>query len=443
MATIKPFRGVRYNKAKVPDLSKVISQPYDRVRYGLQERYYELSPYNVVRIIKGKELVSGPDVYAQARACYDRWLDEQILLREASPALYVYHQTFSVDGQYRMRKAFVAALQLTPFDEGIVLPHEQTHAGPKMDRLRLLRALEVNTGQIFMLYPDPQNVVSAILDEAIGGRAPDVDAVEMYEENVRQQLWVVQDHATIQAVEREMAPKRNLIVADGHHRYETALNYRDERRGTVGRKQDARAPENVAYNYCMAALVSMDDPGLIILPTHREVFGISQIDIDSILSRAQPFFDVIPAADLDTCLAKLEAGKARHAFGLYAGGGYHVLLLKSFGQIEQWMTQDRSPACKSLDVSIAHAVVLEKLVGLSEQTLEQDTNLRYHRDPRLAIDNVDSGQGNLVILLNPTRIDQVKTCAEHGEKMPPKSTDFYPKMVAGLTMMPIGQEERL
>jgi uncharacterized protein (DUF1015 family) len=317
-----------------------------------------------------------------------------------------------------------------------VLPHEQTHAGPKLDRLRLLRALEVSTGQIFLLYPDPQNVVSSILDGAIAGRAPDVDVSEMYEENVRQQLWVVQDPAIIQAIEREMATKRNLIVADGHHRYETALDYRDERR-TAG------SSPNAACNYCMAALVGMDDPGLVILPTHREVFDFPRIDVGSILSRARPFFDITSVADLEACLAELQAGEPKHAFGLYAEGRYHMLLLKSYDRIAHWMAQDRSLARKSLDVSIAHKVVLEHVISLSRQAIEQQANLRYHRDPRLAVANVDSGQGNLVLFLNPTRIAQVKACAQEGVKMPPKSTDFYPKMVAGLTMMPVGEGERL
>lgn len=435
MATIRPFRAIRYNKTKMHDLSKVLSQPYDRVRYGLQERYYELSPYNVVRIIKGKKSPSGPDVYVQAKTCYDRWLAERVLSREATPALYVYHQTFAVNGQTYTRKATIAALKLSPFNQGIVLPHERTHSGPKLDRLRLLRTLQVNTGQIFILYPDPQNVVSAILDEAIAGHAPDIDALEVYEQNVRQQLWVVHDPDTIRAIEHKMAPKQNLIVADGHHRYETALDYRDERKV-------AGSPANMAYNYCMAALVSMDDPGLVILPTHREVFD-AQIDIHSVLARARSFFDIKPVPSLDACLAELEIGTPRYAFGLYAASSYHVLSLKSLDQIARWMPQDRPLAWRSLDVSIAHTILLEKTVGLSKRAIEQQTNLRYHRDPIPAIDNVNSGKGNLVVLLNPTRIDQVKTCAQQGVKMPPKSTDFFPKMIAGITMMPVGEGERL
>jgi uncharacterized protein (DUF1015 family) len=473
MAVIVPFRGVRYNTDRVMDVSSVISQPYDRVRYGLQEKYYDLNPYNIVRIIKGKELSSDDpprgegrhlrltapsagrthcdarNVYTRARAYYDLWCAEEVLRREGAPALYVCHQTFTVAGHPRTRQALIAAFELTPFDEGIVLPHEQTHSGPKVDRLHLLRALEVNTGLIFMLYPDPQNTIPSILDAVIAGRAPDIDAVEMYEKDVRQQLWVVQDPDAIRAVQQEMAARRNLIIADGHHRYETALAYRDERRrerrpaNAASTFHTRPAVSRPAYNYCMAALVSMDDPGLVILPTHREVLNSPHVRANDILARAGTLFDILPVADVEACLAEMTVNQPRHAFGLYAEGSYHVLVLKRPEQIEQIITANRSVTWKSLDVSIAQTILLEQVIGLSQQAIELQTHLRYHRDPQQAIDNVRSGLGNLVLLLNPTRIDQVKACAQEGVKMPPKSTDFYPKMVAGLTMMPVGKGEQL
>jgi uncharacterized protein (DUF1015 family) len=444
MATIKPFRGVRYNPDLAGDLSLVISQPYDRVRYGLQDQYYDQSPYNVVRIVKGRALPddrpdqhAGPNVYTRARAYYDQWCAEGVLVQEPRPAIYVYHQTFAVGGARMTRKGFVAALELSPFDAGIVLPHERTHAGPKVDRLRLLRTLEANLGQIFMLYPDPENRVSGLLDASIADRQPDVDATEMYESDVRQQLWAVTDADAIRAVQDEMACKRNLIIADGHHRYETALNYRDEMRA-----RHPGAPADAAFNYRMVTLVSMDDPGLVILPTHREVFGAGTNPAE-VLARAEEGFEVTPAADLDACLAQMAEREAEHAFGLYAEGRYHVLALKDPARIEGWIAGDRSLDWKSLDVSIAHKVLLERVAGLPAEELETQAILRYHRDPALAIENVDRGESDFVLLLNPTRIEQVKACAGHGEKMPQKSTDFYPKMVTGLTIMPVGTGERI
>jgi uncharacterized protein (DUF1015 family) len=374
-------------------------------------------------------------VYTRARATYDRWRAQGVLIRDPNPALYAYHQTFTARGKRRMRKGFIAALGLTPFDEGVVLPHERTHAGPKEDRLRLLRSLEVNTGQVFALYSDPQNRITALLDTAIAGRAPDIDATDTCEADVRQQVWIVSEPSIQRAVACEMAPKRNLIIADGHHRYETALTYRDQQRPSPG----------AWANYCMATLVSMEDKGLVILPTHREVYGLPGLTLADVLSRAAKWFTVTPVSDLETCTAAM-AEHARlgpdhtHAFGLYAEGRFQLLVLRDCAAIDRALPVE-APVYKSLDVSIAHTLILERLVGLPEGSTEQQDHLRYHRDPQLAVHNVDAQAGNLVLLLNPTRIDQVKACAEQGIKMPQKSTDFYPKMVAGLTMMPLREAD--
>jgi uncharacterized protein (DUF1015 family) len=233
MVAIRSFRAVRYNPAKIPDLSQVVSQPYDRIGPALQSKYYDLSPYNVVRLIQGKTLpkdapdrLEGPNVYTRARAYYDLWRVEEVLVREERPALYVYHQTYLAGGALKTRKGLIAALEPSPFDQEIVLPHEQTYSGPKVDRLRLLRTLQVHTGQIFLLYPDPGNEIDLLLDQAVSDRGPDLDLAELFEKDVQQWLWVITDPATIDAVQELMAPKKNLVIADGHHRYETALNYR-------------------------------------------------------------------------------------------------------------------------------------------------------------------------------------------------------------------------
>jgi uncharacterized protein (DUF1015 family) len=449
MATISPFRGVRYNAQRIHDLSQVVSQPYDRIRYGLQERYYDLSPYNVVRIVKGRELPTdvtdrpaGPNVYTRARAYYDLWTTEGVLGREDRPALYAYHQIFDVHGETQTRKGYIAALELTSFDQGIVLPHERTHAGPKLDRLRLLHNLEVNMGQIFMLYPDRGNRVNAILDASISGRAPDVDVVELLENDVRHQLWTITDPSTITAVQEEMAPKRNLIIADGHHRYETALTYRDEMLCSLA-KAHLDAPIDAGLRWRMVTLVSMEDPALIIFPTHREVLGYSGGNAAEIAARAEKDFQVIPASDMAHCFATMQAHEAEHAFGLYMEGRYWVLVLRNLDQAVARMDRQRSLSWRSLDVSILHTILLEDILGLPKQAVEEQQHLRYHRDPVLAIESVDVGEGELVFFLNPTRMDQVKVCAAQGEPMPQKSTDFYPKMITGLVMMPVGPDERM
>ncbi len=428
MAFIRPFRGVRFNPEKV-DISMAISQPYDRVRYGLQERYYAQSPYNVVRIIKGRELPAdrpqGPNVYTRARRFYEQWRAQEVLIREERPALYLYRQTFVADGREMTRQGLVAALKLTSFDEGVVLPHERTHDAPKADRLHLLRALRVNMGQVFMLYPDPRNRINDLLAKAVAGDDPVVDAVEAYERDVRQQLWVITDDRIIRAVQEELLPRRNLIIADGHHRYETALTYRAEMRA---RHPDA--PDDAWFNYRMVTLVSMDDPGLLIMPTHREVFGYRHLAREDVLRRLAPLCRIVPVAGLEGCLAAMHAHADEHAFGLYIEGHYHLLVLRRGKE-----ASSNNPL-RSLDVYIAHHLVLPRAIG----EVVTSEHLRYHRDPGLAVRNVDAGEGNLLLLLNPTRVEQVKACARHG-KMPPKSTDFYPKMVTGLVMMPLTDDD--
>lgn len=438
MATIRPFRGVRYNPENIPDLSAVISQPYDRVRHGLQDKYYDLSPYSIVRIIKGKEKAGdgeGSNVYTRARDYYQSWLREGILMRENVPALYVLHQTFTLpDGSTRTRQGLIAALKLSRFDEGIVLPHEQTHSGPKVDRLNLLRTTAVNFGHIFMLYPG--NRINELLGTAIE-RQQGFGLREMFEHDVLQQFWVVTDPGVKAAVVEEMAPKRSLIIADGHHRYETALNYRDEMRAKY-----PDAPPNAGFNYRMVALVSMDDPGLVILPTHRQVHSHERMSRAEVLERAKEYFDVVSVGDqaaLEAALAQAEPSHPR--FGLY-DGAYAVLTLRDPAVLEQ-LLPDRASDWRQLDVSVLHELFIERVLGIDQEAVERKESIDYLRDAQMGYDAVDRGEAELLLVMNPTRMDQVQACTAAGEKMPQKSTDFYPKVISGLVALPVAAEERL
>jgi len=446
MATIRPFRGVRYNPARAPDLSAVVSQPYDRVRHGLQDKYYDLSPYNVVRIIKGKEQAGdGEDsnVYTRARDAYQSWLGEGILVREQSPALYVLHQTFTLpDGSTRTRKGLIAALELSRFDEGVVLPHERTHSGPKVDRLNLMRATAVNFGHVFMLYPGDR--INELLEAAIEEPAldlskgqPGFELHELFEHDVVQQFWAVTDLEVIAAVVGEMAPKRNLIIADGHHRYETALNYRDEMRAAY-----PDAPPDAGFNCRMVTLVSMDDPGLVILPTHRLIHSYGRRSGQEALEQAQEYFEVTPVADraaLETSLSQAESSHPR--FGFY-DGAYAVLTLRDPAVLEG-LLPDRAPDWRLLDVSVLHELFVERVLGIDKGAVERKENIEYLRDPQMGYDAVDQGEAEFLLVMNPTRMEQVQACTAAGEKMPQKSTDFFPKVISGLVMMPIGVKERL
>jgi len=441
MAKIAAFHGIRYNAHKVGDLNLVVCQPYDRVRYGLQDQYYDRHPYNIVRITKGRDFDDDTpenNVYTRARDYYHAWLDAGYLMRDPAPSFYVYHQTFTLpDGSQLTRKAFVAALELVEFGKGIVLPHERTLAGPKMDRLNLLRATETNFGQIFMLYPDRENHINAIFDAAIAGRKADADVRELLEKDVRQQVWAISDPDVVDRIVKGMASKRGLIIADGHHRYETALNYRAEMRALY-----PDAPPNAAFNYRMVTLVSMDDPGLTILPTHREMHSYTAKTTTQLLSDAADYFDVLPMTDRAALEAALpETSSRERQIGFY-DGSYYLLRLKNPeimaqiapGRIEEW---------RMLDVSILHELLIERLMGISKEQVAAKENIDYHRDLDLAISNVDQGTAQCVFIMNPTRMTEVRACSDKGAKMPQKSTDFYPKVITGLVAMGVGVEERL
>lgn len=441
MATIKPFRAIRYDQDKIDSIDHVISQPYDRVRYGLQEQYYALSPYNVTRIIKGMETENDSEtnnVYTRANDFLNQWLDEGILMREDQPAYYVYHQSFSLpSGETVTRKAFINAFELSSFDEGIVLPHEKTHAGPKVDRLNLTRATQTYFGNIFMLYPDPENQIDATFETAIQ-RPPDIQAKELHEKDVLHQIWVVKDPEVLAKVSAEMAPKTNLIIADGHHRYETALNYQAEMR-----EKYPDAPSNAGFNYRMVAMVSMSDAGLTILPTHRLIFDYQTLSSDEILSRVEEYFRVEKVAGREELEERLAAsGQSVGVIGFVSPQGHYLLTLTA-PEVMVELEPDRVQAWRELDVSILHSLLLSKIMEVDQSKIDNLENIKYLREPDLGYDEVKGSDSAFLFILKPTRIEQVTACTDAGEKMPQKSTDFYPKIITGFAMLPVQVTETL
>ncbi|GAB4569067.1 MAG: DUF1015 domain-containing protein [Anaerolineae bacterium] len=449
MAVVRPFRGVRYNPDRITNLDDVVSQPYDRITPELAEAYANRSPYNITGIILGHDeddslpastANHGEAPYQRARQHYEQWLADGILMREPQPAIYAYEQTFTVGEKTFVRLGFIGAVALTEFEEGVILPHERTHSGPKRDRMRLLQTLQVNPEQIFLLYPDPQNRVNQILRAAIGNRAPDLTITELFEHEVAQRVWVITSPDAIEAVHNLMRPMRGLIIADGHHRYETALAYR---RDFLARHPET--PPDAAVNFISATLVSMDDPGLVVLPTHREIRNFTATSPAEVLDRASALFDTHPATDLDGMLAEVNRHPRGLAFGFYGGPqtGFHVLTLKPEIDLNTLIDDPRSTAWKSLAVTVLHRVLLDQIARVPREGIEDKTMICYHRDPCEPVRNVDAGRGNFAFFLSPTTIEQIKSVAARGEKMPQKSTDFYPKMISGIVMLPIGADENL
>jgi uncharacterized protein (DUF1015 family) len=423
MAQVIPFRGIRYNPDKITDMTSVVSPPYDRIYEDVQEACYEKSPYNIVRIVKGKKRPDddGENVYTRAAAYLAQWLKEGVLLRDETPSFYVYHQEYTFAGERLVRKGVIALGKLEPEK---VHAHERTLKGPKEDRLRLLRATEANFGHIFMLYSDPERRADEALAAAIEGDAPTIEATDDFGNLHR--VWRVTTPSVIDTVQSALADK-DLYIADGHHRYETAVNYMHEceQKGWL-----PAAPES--FDARMMTLFNIDLEGMTIRPIHRLVHGLSDYSSEAFLDRAEEDFEVKRFDSFAAWREAVHAGCHRHTFGCCTGGVFATLTLRDEGLMDRLIAEDRSADYKHLDVSILHAAILEKLLGINAQALEEQRNVTYTVDTEEGVRRVEEGKEQIFFLLNPTTAEEVKRVADHGEKMPQKSTDFYPKLLTGL-----------
>jgi uncharacterized protein (DUF1015 family) len=443
MAEIFPFAAYRYNPQRV-ELEKVVTQPYDKISPAMQECYYAASPYNLIPVEKGKPSPNdspSDNVYTRAAQKLEEWIREGILVRDAAPSLYAYLQDYAVPGTHtrRERRGFIALGRLEDYSAGVVFRHEHTLSGPKADRLELLRQTRTQTGQLFLLYDDPAGRVDAVLAQV----AQQPAAVELRDEyDVLHCLWPVSDPKVVQSIVAAIAGQK-LVIADGHHRYETALAYRDECRARVG-ITDRGAPHERAHEWAMMTLFNSRSKGLTILPTHRVVANLSRFDLERFRVEVSPYFDwyaypFANEAERPEAYAEFREdlegrGKEHHAIGVYAGrGAFYLFLLRRGGDLEQWLP-DLSARQRQLDVVLLHRLMFEKGLGITAEAVRSEKHLTYEREMDAAIAAVDRGQAQLACLLNPVRVEQVTGIALAGEVMPQKSTDFYPKLLSGLVL---------
>lgn len=430
MATILPFRGTRYDTSLAGKLDDLITLPYDRIGAVLQDEYYAKSEYNICRVIKGREFPTDTpenNVYTRSGETWRSWIASGIVRQDAAPAFYVYHQTFTAEGREHTRRGLCAMVELQDYSTGAVKPHERTLDAPKEDRFRLFMTTDTHFGQIFQLYPDDTNAVQAIL-AAECARQADIDAVIEEEGQVRHRMWAVTDPAAVKAVEDAMQ-QRILFIADGHHRYETALRYRDFRLAQYTGGSGGHNPR-----YAMMTLVGMSDPGLVVLPTHRVLFGLADFSADKLAAALELDFKVQPDLTREQVFSRMEAARhdaGRNAFGLYGGGKYWFFELRNPGIMAK-LAPERSSAWRSLDVAVLHEVVLEHILGIDKAAQAAKTNLSYDRLAEVSIERVDKGTHQAVLFMNPTKLSQIREVAGKGEVMPQKSTDFYPKLIDGL-----------
>ena len=437
MASIYPFRAWRYNPSAV-SLQDVVTQPYDKISPAMQEAYYQRSPYNLVRIILGlPELFDaerGENVYTRAARDFKSWRQNSILVQEKDPCIFAYAQRFRVPGtdEVEERRGFIALGKLHDYADQVVFRHEQTLSKPKSDRLNLLKATRAHFGQIFMLYSDPAGTVDKILYEGAG--PADTEVTDEYD--VLHRLWRVSDPAVIRLLTSTMSDKK-LIIADGHHRYETALNYSKQHAPAVPPKTEHSTTDRLQPPYPEAAVmmtfVNMDSEGLVILPTHRVVHSLSGFDPSAFARAAEQFFviqklpDAAAASYIDTL--RKQAGTA---FVAVTRSG--AFLLRSNPEATADVLSALPENQRQLDLSQLHAIILDRLLGLDAEKVREQTNVRYLRDAAEAVEQVHRREADVTFLTNPVTMEQLREVAFAGSVMPQKSTDFFPKLLSGLTI---------
>lgn len=438
VAIISPFRAWRYNPSRVP-LQQAVTQPYDKITPAMQESYYESSPYNLVRIILGKrepEDTEAENVYTRSAVSFRNWRETGVLQQDSEPSLYRYSQTFTIPGSQSQaeRRGFIGLCRIEKYSANVVFRHEQTLSKPKANRLDLLRATRAHFGQIFMLYSGAGTVDALLNSPATQSKVQnekEADTEVTDEYGVVHRLWKISDASVLAAV-REQMRDHKLIIADGHHRYETALTYRDQRRATAETASGIPAP----YDWVMMTFVDMDRPGLIILPTHRLAFGLPTFSAAQFHLEARKFFnveEVDPGIDAARATAILQnAGHAGTA--LLAVARDRAFLLHSPKAIGTPLFGRLSLRQQSLDVVQLHKCLLEGVLKISEEAVRNQENVSYCREVAEALAQVQSGKVQVALLMNPARMEQIRDIAFAGEVLPQKSTDFYPKLLSGLTI---------
>lgn len=422
MAEVKGFKGVRYSE-KAGDISELCCPPYDIISEEQRRNYLSRNPHNIIRLELPKE---GDNPYKTASSVLGEWLKKEILVKDKEPSLYVYEEEFTVKGVKKSVKGVIARVKLEEFSKGIILPHEFTLSNAKEDRLNLMKATNFNFSQIYALYMDESHTTLNTLEQQSSGE-PAQEFTD--EQGVTHRLWIITDEKIIKKIADDFS-ERKLYIADGHHRYETALNYRNYLR------ENGKVKEGDGCDYQMIYLVDMEHPGLVVYPTHRLVRELESFNKDRILEECKEYFSVEEKSDVDKMETELETlyNAGKKAFGFYCGGeSWTLLTLKSFDALDN-MLPDVSQASRELDVTVLHTLILENILGIDKENMAKQINLTYTKSFDEAVKGVNDGGFQCAFILNPTRVTEIRDVALAGEKMPQKSTYFYPKMITGMVM---------
>jgi len=426
MAQICPFKGFLYNQEITNGYNKVVTQPYDKTSPAMQDEYYERSPYNVIRITLNREKRNNPDTaYPDAGATFRKWIDEKVLLPQDKPAFYPYYQEYAIEGKAHLQKGFIALLDIKKSGEEII-PHENTLAAPKQDRLQLLRSIEGNEDLIYMLYNDEALTIDRVMDKQIADRKPAIETTDEF--GATHRVWALTDPAAIEEIQRAMQAQ-NLFIADGHHRFETAVNFMREceKKGWTPVGQESFDKRMVT---CFNSAA-----GVTILATHRLLRDFPGFDAGNFLQSLEEHFTVENIETAESLWKRMNEGREKNVFGFYAGNGRYFLLTMKPSALSDAALQKRPEPWRELDVSILHTLILDRRLGIGEEKLAKQTNIDYARSREACIERVNEGKYQAAFLLNPTTPRQLQRIASTGERMPQKSTDFFPKLLTGLVFM--------
>ncbi|MDD4698814.1 MAG: DUF1015 domain-containing protein [Oscillospiraceae bacterium] len=421
MAEIKPFCALRFTE-KAGLIQELCCPPYDIINEEQRQQFLKTNPNNVIRLELPKD---GKNPYETAGETLKQWIDEGVVAVDGAEAIYIYEEAFTVSGKTYAFKGFISRVKLEEFSKGIVLPHEQTLSKAKTDRFNLMCTTSSNFSQIYSLYIDELGETPKLLDE-MSKSEPISEFCDA--DGVTHRLWICTDVAKCRELSRQFAD-RKLYIADGHHRYETGINYRNHMRETVGAK------EGDDCDYIMMMLVDMQNDGLVVFPTHRIIKDINNFDSASLIEKCLNYFELESCRDQNDVAEKLKFkyNQGKKAFGYFDGKEYKLLTLKmNTDGVPQLKELD--PSLRTLDVSVLHTLILENLLGIDKENMANQINLKYTRDAQEAVDSVNNGSANCCFIINPTRISEIADVAAAGEKMPQKSTYFYPKLITGLVM---------
>jgi uncharacterized protein (DUF1015 family) len=425
LVEIRPFKAIRYTK-KAGDAEDLITQPYDKIDPQMQKECYAKSPYNYCRLILPME----ENKYEVAYQRIMQWLKEEVMAKEILPAIFVSRQEFSLEGKKYARTGIIAALKLYQYSENMVFPHEATYKAPKADRLNMLRTVQKDLESVFLMFQDPEGKTRSFLSE-VTKTAPIVQVTDSLD--VKHTVWKVVDQEKIRWLQTELGGK-TLVINDGHHRYESALAYRDEMRSKGSWTEDS------AFNFHMSYLVPVQDSGLIVLPTHRLLKDYRLTD--DLVHAFKFFFDVQQVdPNVDGLEGFLKSHINEHAFCVYDGSKAYGLLLKHDKAVYDFVNATVSKETKIFDVVILRDIVFRFILKTGE--LNIDDSILYVRWTKAAVEKVDRGEASIAFLVNPISAKTVAEIAQQHELLPEKSTDFYPKLVSGLTMMDISASEKL